>query len=229
MVGATVVDDLPNGLIDVSYTSQPNGAASGSTNGAGNINDVVNLPVGSSISYSIQSTVDENAVGVISNTASVGVPAGVTERDPVNNSATDTTVIDVVLRSISGFVFVDNDNDGLRESGEQPIEGVSILLSGVDNLDNPIERVTTTAADGQYEFDELPPGSYTVRQDQPDIFPDGQETAGTGATVPPTVADNVFQDLGLGRDEDAEGFNFAELRPTRSKRDYLASAFDNIL
>lgn len=36
--------------------------------------------------------------------------------------------------SLSGFTYVDNDNDGLKEAGEPPIPNVTITLTGTDNL-----------------------------------------------------------------------------------------------
>ena len=67
--------------------------------GSGNLGETLSLPVGSSVTYTIICTIDLNATGTITNTASIA--ASVTDPTPGNDSATDG---DTVLRpdSIGG-------------------------------------------------------------------------------------------------------------------------------
>ena len=92
--GATVQDLFPAELTNVSYTSTTTGNASGNTPaGTGNVNDTVNMDVGASIVYTVTATVSPAARGVLTNTATVSLPDGVTDSNPTNNSATDTDTL----------------------------------------------------------------------------------------------------------------------------------------
>jgi hypothetical protein len=222
-----VVDAVPAALTGVSYTSSASGGASGNTSGSGNINDTLNLPAGSSVTYAINATVLESATGTISNTATVAAPTGVTETNPNNNSATDTTTIEQVRRAISGTVYVDSNNNGLVDSGEPRLAGVALSLSGTDLAGSPVAANTLSSFNGAYLFDDLLPGSYTVTETQPPGFGDGRETVGTGSLTPVQATDNVFANIGLGSEANAVNFTFGEQRPAVSKRNLLASRFSS--
>ncbi|MEM1179137.1 MAG: DUF11 domain-containing protein, partial [Acidobacteriota bacterium] len=86
--GAVVSDTLPSGL-SCTYTSTAADGASGNDSGSGDINDTVNLPPGSSITYTVNCLIDPAATGTLSNTATV--TAASTDNRPGNNSARDTT------------------------------------------------------------------------------------------------------------------------------------------
>jgi uncharacterized protein (DUF2141 family) len=61
-----------------------------------------------------------------------------------------------VTGTISGFTYVDANKNGVRDSGETGIGGVTVTLSG------GASATTTTAADGSYSFTGLNSGSYSV-------------------------------------------------------------------
>ncbi len=77
----------------MTWTCAPSGGAVCSPSGSGNISDTVNVPVGGSLIYTAAGTIDPGATGVLSNTATVAPPAGVTDPTPGNNSAIDTTTL----------------------------------------------------------------------------------------------------------------------------------------
>jgi len=71
--------------------------------------------------------------------------------------------------SVGDTAFVDLDGDGLQTPGEPGIGGVTVTLLDsngdtvmVDADGNMITGVTTTSPDGDYLFDNLPPGEYSV-------------------------------------------------------------------
>ena len=226
VVGATLVDALEPGLINGTFTSTAaDGASGNSANGSGDINEVLTLPAGSSVSYVYTATVSNSATGTIRNQAVVNSPSGVVEVNSGNNMAVDTNTVEEILRSISGFVYVDANNNGLFEADEQPIADVAMSLNGTDIAGATVNRSTTSNATGRYAFNNLRPGSYSVTQTQPPAFGSGRETAGSGSTTPVAAADNVLANIGLGANADATAFNFGELRPTISKRDLLASRY----
>jgi uncharacterized repeat protein (TIGR01451 family) len=68
---------------------------------------------------------------------------------------TDYAESTVLLGSISGTVFNDLDLDGVFDSGESGIPGVTVTLG---------TSTTTTDSNGEYSFGGLPPGDYTVTE-----------------------------------------------------------------
>ncbi len=92
--GATVADTFSASFTSVTWTSVSSGGATGNTaSGTGNINDTVNMPSGSSITYTVTGTISASAAGTLSNTATVTAPSGFTDGTPGNNSATDTDTL----------------------------------------------------------------------------------------------------------------------------------------
>lgn len=73
-----------------------------------------------------------------------------------------------LLASISGTVVEDLNNDGNRDNRERGIPGVVVYLDQNRNARlDPGEARTTTDESGFYEFTNLPPDRYTVRQNLP--------------------------------------------------------------
>ena len=62
------------------------------------------------------------------------------------------------LGSIGDYVWIDLNSDGIQDSGEPGLEGITVFLY---DENNNIISVTTTDADGYYIFDNLPAGEYT--------------------------------------------------------------------
>lgn len=93
VTGALVTDAFPASLTGVTWTCSAIGGSCGAAGGSGNINTTVSLSVGGSATFTANATVSTSASGSISNTASVTAPAGVTDPDIANNSATDTDTI----------------------------------------------------------------------------------------------------------------------------------------
>src|SRR5262249_52991509 len=88
--GATVADLVPGILTGVTYTSTATAGASGNTaSGSGSINDTVTLASGASITYTVTGTVSPTATGHLINAATVTAPAGFTDTNSSNNTATD--------------------------------------------------------------------------------------------------------------------------------------------
>src|SRR5262249_22222065 len=70
-------------------------------------------------------------------------------------------------RSLSGYVYNDADNDGVRDVGESGLAGVVVTLSGTDSLGVTVNRTVVTDFTGAYQFDVLKAGTYTVTETQP--------------------------------------------------------------
>ncbi len=94
VTGAGVSDGFPASFTGVTYTATQSGGASGFTgSGSGNINNMVTMPSGSKITYKAKGTISSSATDTLSDTAIVTAPSGVTDRNPANNSATDTDAV----------------------------------------------------------------------------------------------------------------------------------------
>ncbi|WFB35026.1 SdrD B-like domain-containing protein [Kiritimatiellota bacterium B12222] len=92
--------------------------------------------------------------------------------------------------SITGTVGIDTSGDG---NSNGPQDGVSITLLTL--ADDSVVTSTTTDANGDYSFSDLPPGSYRIDQNVPSSFiavkdVDGGDLTQNGDQTPITVSSN---------------------------------------
>jgi LPXTG-site transpeptidase (sortase) family protein len=91
--GATVSDARPAQIGSWTWTCTSSGGAT-CAGSAGSIttdfNDTVNMPSGSSITYTVVAQVLSSATGDLTNTATVAAPTGVMDPTPANNTDDDT-------------------------------------------------------------------------------------------------------------------------------------------
>jgi hypothetical protein len=114
-------------------------------------------PLGTNESFSFQYRVEDN-----------GTTAG--QADPLADVGNFTIkVLPFQPSSIKGLVYVDDNFNGVYDNNpagavELPVGGVEVTLSYADpsNPANTITMVEMTDADGSYDFELLPPGTYTV-------------------------------------------------------------------
>lgn len=98
--GAVVADTFAASIGNVLWSCVGIGGGACVANGTGNINQLVDLPVGATVVYSITATVALPLPNAISNTATVTAPSGVS--DPVLGNNT-STVNDRILLFSDGF------------------------------------------------------------------------------------------------------------------------------
>ena len=92
--GAAVTDTLSAAAGSDSWTASGTaGATVTSGSGSGNIATTATLPPASTVTFTVVATVSATATGTISNTATVTAPAGLTDPNPANNTATDTDTL----------------------------------------------------------------------------------------------------------------------------------------
>ena len=114
-------------------------------------------PLGTNESFSFQYRVEDN-----------GTTAG--QADPLADVGNFTIkVLPFQPSSIKGLVYVDDNFNGVADNNpagavELPVGGVEVTLSYADpsNPSSTIRMVEMTDADGSYDFELLPPGTYTV-------------------------------------------------------------------
>ena len=121
-----------------------------------------------------------------------------------NTSVTDQNFGDT-LGGLSGLVYQDLNDDGIRQPSEPAIPGVTVtLFNGTTTV-----GTTTTAADGTYNFTALPAGTYRVVETQPAGFTDGKDTVGSvGGTL---VSPDTISSISLPAGVLGTGYNFGEL------------------
>jgi hypothetical protein len=134
--------------------------------------------------------------------------------------------------SISGYVYFDADNDGVREPDGSPpdflipelgLNTVTLHLTGTNDLGQSVDMFFTTGSDpnlpaGYYEFTGLRPGTYTVtKMNDPDGYSDGMNTPGQPgnglvqeSNSDPQVADMIYN-ISLGGGTGLTEYNFGEL------------------
>jgi len=99
------------------------------------------------------------------------IPVTLDHADLINNNFAE------VKGKLSGYVYVDANNNGIKDSGEMGIAGVTISLE----RDTPTalsQSGTTTDAQGFYQFQNLVPATYTLIESQPTEYADGQDSIG---------------------------------------------------
>ena len=98
VVGAAVVGAASQTLASQSWTcavmtNKGNATACGAASGTGALSDMANLDVGSVLLYMVSAATPQTATGSLIYTVTVAAPAGVTDPNMANNSATDTDSI----------------------------------------------------------------------------------------------------------------------------------------
>lgn len=91
VAGATLVNNPPAGVTYGSWTvAASGGAVAPASSGSGALNEVVSLPLGGTLVYTITATVGAGAAGPVVNTATIQLPASLTDANPANNTASDS-------------------------------------------------------------------------------------------------------------------------------------------
>ncbi len=125
--------------------------------------------------------------------------------------------------SIGGTIYADRDHDGSRDANEEGLTGITVYIDENENgLMDADERRVLTSNDffytpdvdesGQYRFDKLPAGSYTIRQIVPAEL-SATPTTELVQSVSVGPIDNV-SNLNLGdryRPSEIHGVNFEDL------------------
>jgi hypothetical protein len=134
------------------------------------------------------------------------------------NSSLNNNYGKLLPLSLSGYVYVDNPNTGIRVPptagipGSQGIGGVTINLTGTDDLGNPVSASTVTAADGSYSFNNLRPGTYAINEpQQPAGYLDGKSTIGSQGGL---TGEDRFYNINLIQQNGINN-NFGKLQPAQ--------------
>jgi uncharacterized repeat protein (TIGR01451 family) len=204
----TVKDVLPAGLKFV--TAEPPNVYNPRTG----IWTVGQLAAGAQTSLVIVTQINDGVEGNITNYAQVWTASpGDQDSTPGDNStdedddASVTINVVAVKSSIAGSVYVDDNDNGVRDQSEAGIGGVKITLAGTDANGGAISRMTNTLSNGTYVFTELPVGVYKLVETQPDGFLDGKDAVGSAGGA---LANDMISNISLGAHVAAVNYNFGE-------------------
>src|SRR5207249_10600040 len=99
-------------------------------------------------------------------------------------NSTNNNFGEIKAARLAGFVYLDANNDGIKEATEHGIPRVTLHLSGTDDTGAALALTGHTGSDGSYIFANLRPGNYTIAETQPAHFRQGRNTIGSlGGTV----------------------------------------------
>jgi uncharacterized repeat protein (TIGR01451 family) len=114
---------------------------------------------------------------------------------------------------IAGWVYVDANNDGVRQATEAGIAGVSVTLTGRSASGLVVNATAVTDASGRYVFTGLLPADaagYTLRETQPATYADGLDAVGTLDGAPSgTLGNDVISAIAY-RGGNGDNYNFGE-------------------
>ncbi len=138
----SISDTFPTDLA-CTYTSVAAGGASGNTVAAsGDLADTLNMPAGSSVTYTASCTISETATGTLSNTATA--VASVTDPVPGNNSATDN---DTVLMAEADISVTKDDGVTSAVPGQTTLTYTIAVSNNGPSADPAVSLTDTFPAD----------------------------------------------------------------------------------
>ncbi|RKE90139.1 beta strand repeat-containing protein [Epilithonimonas arachidiradicis] len=112
---ATVTDAIPTGIPNANMTYTAVASSGSVTNitgaGTGAINDIVSLPVGGTVTYTVTITIPLTFTGNLTNTATITAPASTSDTNLSNNTATDTDI--KAITACDPVVWYHTDDDKL--------------------------------------------------------------------------------------------------------------------
>lgn len=130
-------------------------------------------------------------------------------------AGSDSDIITTHSSTISGYVYVDRDANGVYSYLTDPIlPDVGITLTGTDHTGAAVSRSTTTGSDGAYTFGALRAGTYTLTQPiQPAGYLDGPDRAGQSPNGTSLANGDEISNIVLPRSAstNAAGYDFSEL------------------
>ncbi len=216
----TVTDVLPAGLTFVSGTG-PGGTPLTASGQTVTVN-IDSLAPAASQTITIVAQINSGFTGTITNPVTVATTTN-EGNNTANNTAsavTQVAVPDTNSASLSGRVFLDRNNNGIFDSGENGLAGITVNLLAAGT--STVVKTVTTDSQGMYLFDELAAGNYDIKVVRPPGLLDGLENPGDSRPVS-NLGDSIIPGLTLGIGQSITSNDFGLLEAL-SKRRFLASS-----
>jgi len=120
--------------------------------------------------------------------------------------------------TLSGYVYLDANTDAMFDAGDSGLSGVTMTLSGVNDLGAQVSQTVITDQYGLYEFTALRAGTYVISKTLPLppaywSYSDGAENVGTLGGV---AGVDLIGAIKLGTNQNGVNYNFGELLFTGS-------------
>ena len=202
-----------------------------STVGTNGINDFNNVDDGATsfddrtviiyydvaITSATTETITNSATAIGYATSVSGNNESTLEKSVISQDTANVNVISTTDTVLSGYSYLDLNNDGIFDQDESGIVGVTIKL-----YDNGVLVDTTqTDMNGFYIFEGITAGNnYTLEQTQPSHYYDGQESIGTnnggaggGGTGGDTATTSTISSVDIQAGNYYSDYNFGELLP----------------
>jgi large repetitive protein len=114
------------------------------------------------------------------------------------------------LSTISGFVFLDDNNDGIRLNEPGLIFNVPVVLTGKDIAGKTVSRSARIGVNGQFGFDQLLAGEYALEiPEQTPGYVQGKASVGLmGTTKVGVVTNSTITNIVIPVDTDGFEYNF---------------------
>jgi hypothetical protein len=230
---------LYTGTGSVSFTEVAH-ATSGAT-GSGNLITNINTTAGAQVSvvyhYIPNNCLKPGNYTIVLATQPAGYLPGKESSDGVVlTAAPGTNAIPITLASsnlthndfaelapsaLDGHVYLDANRNGVRDAADLPLAGVTVILTGTNDLGTNFYIVQTTAADGSYRFGNLRPGVYAIWEVPPVGYLQGTDNLGSTGGV---VGQDLFYWIGLGEGQDGSDYDFGHVLPTGSNNQIGAAS-----
>lgn len=157
--------------------------------------------------------------GWIDGKDSVGDSSGTLENDVVSSivlpSKTNYNELnfgELLIGTISGFVYIDLDNDAFKDDNETTmLGGIEIILTGTNDLGASVYYQTTTDSNGFYIFTGLRPGNYTVTETKPALPATGSQVGSLGGNPGSDQTTQFTNSIILSSDNSGINYNFGHL------------------
>ncbi len=229
----TTISDVPSlalytGAGNVSFTERA--AASSNTTGGGNVLNQINTSAGGQVvlvyhyvpltclrpatytlvqpneppGYSDGFETSGNQSPIPGTVGTDRIPVTVSSSDVPNNNFGE------VKASLSGYVYYDPNDNGLKEAGEPGIPNTTVTLTGTDSAGQAVSKSATTNGVGYYAFPGLAGGTYVLTESQPAGYLDGKDTIGSQGGK---TANDRFYEIPLPGGTNGVNNNFGELLP----------------
>jgi fimbrial isopeptide formation D2 family protein/uncharacterized repeat protein (TIGR01451 family) len=134
------------------------------------------------------------------------------------NGGSDYNFAELEEIEISGSVWHDANNDGIRQVGETGIDGVTVTLTGTDDNGAITAQDFVTSGGGFFSFDALRPGEYTLTETQPTFaapsgrnYADGLDRDGSLSNGDASTTNDQISSINASAGDTATDYRFGEV------------------
>ena len=226
---STYTSTLPTGLVLTGLPSAAQGTCTGVKDGVAVACTLGFIPAGQSVIITVPVRATTYATTPTAGSLKMSGTVGTEGMDTTAGDDTCNGTLTLQQSTLGGTVFVDPNNNGVKDTGEVGIKDAVITLTGKDLYGNDVNVTAQTIADGTYRFTGLAPADatgYTIVETQPAGFADGKDTVGDKGGV--ASSNDTVTAIKLAAATDANNYNFAEIAQGLAGKVYVDSNNDGI-